>query len=310
MPAMIMNDSPHNRWTDPTAHQYATANPKEDDLADFYPALGHIDCLERLEQDFQPGSLALVTGQAGIGKSMLIQSFRVNAEPTSNVIVINYDHKLITDMQLLEKLLMASGASVSGRTILDRSSAFSQRVKLLGGAGIITTVVIDDAHRLTSSQLDILRTVLTDAGSSRFLRILLVGEESIRDRIDRKRSLAHLVDISHVLNPLNPSDSAALITHRYSTQKNNQEQEVFESGALDQLHRWSQGVPGLLLLAARAARNAALATGDTTVTSHHVESIIRSDELSNSVQAVVSGQMVVQPSDLTHIAESNVSERG
>ena len=270
LPMTLSPPSPfHTEQT--TAFLAALTDPTPLDA--FYPSMGHADCLERLHSDVTPGTLSLVTGQSGLGKSLLARVYLANLPGSLRPIVINTLESMPTDVLLLKGLLAACDHPSTGRTILDLSSAFLDQ---LVGAQNQSLLIIDDAHLLTGSQLETLRTLLTEEAGSTHLAILLVGEEPIRERIDRKRSLAQSIRVHHVLNPLNASDSAGLLHHRLATTGLPGSDDLFTDSALTDLHHLSLGNPAALLQAATEALQRAVAAGSPRVGNQFVHSTERS----------------------------------
>ena len=219
--------------------------------------------------------MALVSGQRGLGKTLLMRIFLDRLPAGIRPLVIDRLTSMPTDVQLLRGLLTTVEVAATGRTILDLSTALTGHLATLPQQSLI---VIDDAHLLTGSQLETLRTLLTERNEETGLALLLIGEEPIRERIERKRSLAESVRVHHVLNPLNASDSAGLLIHRLATTGQPGIDGLFTDQALSDLHQMSLGNPADFLNGAQAALGRAIAASSPSVGNQFVHSSsIRAD---------------------------------
>lgn len=218
----------------------------------FVPTLGHKDCLERLSANLTPGTVSIVTGDTGLGKTLLGSVLRQQLNFPHLTISMPPDARIHTDVQLLRHLLERMDVPPQGRSgldllsevqaVLDRRSASEGRVVL----------IIDDAHRLSSSQLDVLRTLLDVAFRGETLVVILFGEPELSERLHRKRRLDQFVAVRHVLNPVNQLDAERILDTRLHC-INHRAHELFNAAALKSLYQFSTGNPAKLLTIARTA---------------------------------------------------------
>ena len=249
----------------------------------YAPTLGHEDGLERLRTTVALGlGLGIVTGATGYGKSMLRLRLldEIAHHPGLTIGAIDDPTLARTDVPFLREIAARLGIMVSGRTGLDLTTALLRELTAHRDAEERVLLTIDNAHRLASNQLDVLRALLI-ADSPAPLTILLFGEPELTDKVARKRNLAQRAAITHALNPLNGRDTAALVRHRLTVAGAggpDRAERLFTDEALAVLHLRSAGVPGQIIAGAAACLDAAVATGVQQVDAERAERTLGSPD--------------------------------
>jgi type II secretory pathway predicted ATPase ExeA len=217
----------------------------------FYPSLGHSDCIERLEDASRNGGLSVVVGDTGLGKSLLLDVCLDDLALRHTVVVIRDPVEIRTDTQLLKAIITQAGARPSGRSgialmgdLHDLTLALMRRERPL-------RVLIDDAEQLTGSQLELIRTILSNVSpESGAIGVILFGKPALIDKIDRRQGLAMQAEMRHTLNPFCRKDTAGMIRHRARELSDAPLARVhFSEDALDLLHTRARGNPAQILLA-------------------------------------------------------------
>jgi len=261
------------------------------DPALFTPTLGRADGLARLRQAIRRGpGLALVTGGPGSGKTILaatlVASIGVDqaggldrsggtedtegtAEGRFIVGTIADPTRCRTDVQFLRAILAQFGVPTEGRTGLDLLTRFQRTLTGDDGTLGIPLLVIDDAASLAGSQFEILRSLLAfgEVAGERAPRVVLLGRPELTDKVGRKRNLASRVTMSHVLNPLNEGDTAALLAHRVAVASGvgGATPPHFSADAVAAIGARAGGVPAAILAAASATLDLATRSGRTVI---------------------------------------------
>lgn len=191
-------------------------NPFSDDPANgpFIEASGQsmvLDLLTEWWQEQPGGSLALVTGATGSGKTRLfLEVQRVVASDNTTLLATVADQGAKrSDAQLLKDILIAFAGTPVGRTGLELQSGIRQRFGQIVDAGQRPLLLVDSAN-FTGSQLEILRSLLTDAPAS----IVLFGDPDLADRVTRRQSLAALVGFASEIEPFEADEITNLIQQR------------------------------------------------------------------------------------------------
>jgi type II secretory pathway predicted ATPase ExeA len=235
--------------TDLQSDRLHASGPSGNRLRLFYPSLGHTDCIERLEDATRAGGLILVTGDDGLGKSLLMDVLVEEMTGTFTTVAIPHPQQVRTDIQLLRSLLERVDAHATGRTGLQLGSELQRVAIRFYRQEKPLRIVIDDAHLLTSSQLEIFRGLLSFAApASGMVGTILFARPEIIEKIDRKRGLAAQVEMRHALNPFNRKDTAGLVRHRLRELSEPGSAPVhFSEEALDIVHARAKGIPAVVM---------------------------------------------------------------
>lgn len=226
------------------------------DLAMMAPALGQIDALARLQQALRSRTgLALVTGEPGVGKSMLRLALGrdLRLEPSLVIAELTDPSVWRTDATFLRAIAAAFGFSATGRSMLEQTIDLQRALGELVAEDRWPLLLIDDAHQLTSSQIDLVRNLPGPDEQAPRLSMVLLGEPEIEERINRRLSLARKLTLRHTLNPLNATDAAGLIRFRLQVAGADPAREIFAPAALARLVEHSGGNPRALVALAASA---------------------------------------------------------
>jgi len=181
----------------------------------FYPSLGHSDCIERLEDASRNGGLSVVAGESGLGKTLLLDVCRDDLVLRHTVVVVRDPQEVRTDTQLLKAIITQAGAKPSGRSGIAMMGDLHELTLALLRRERPLRILIDDAEQLSGSQLELIRTMLSNVSpASGAIGIILFGKPALVDKIDRRQGLASQVEMRHTLNPFCRKDTAGMVRHR------------------------------------------------------------------------------------------------
>lgn len=249
----------------------------------FYPSLGHSDCIERLEDASRSGGLSVVVGDAGLGKSLLLDVCLDDLALRHTVVTIRDPRQVRTDTQLLRAIVTQAGATPSGRSGLALMGDLHDLMLALLRRERPLRVLIDDAEQLTGPQLELIRTMLVNvAPESGAIGIILFGKPALVDKIDRRQGLALLVAMQHTLNPFCRKDTAGMIRHRAKELSDTPVARWhFTEDALALIHARARGNPAQILhammLGIGRARTLQRATIDASLVLEAIASPKRSE---------------------------------
>ncbi len=233
----------------------------------FYPSLGHSDCIERLEDASRNGGLSVVIGEAGLGKSLLLDVCLDDLTLRHTVVVIRDPREIRTDTQLLKAIIVQAGATASGRSGIALMGDLQELTLALLRRERPLRILIDDAEQLSSSQLELIRTILSNVvPASGAIGVVLLGKPALNDKIERRQGLALQVEMRHTLNPFCRKDTAGMIRHRAKELGDSPLARFhFSEDALNLIHTRARGNPNQILQAMSLSIGRARALQRTTI---------------------------------------------
>ena len=265
----------------------------------FYPSLGHSDCIERLEDASRNGGLSVVIGEAGLGKSLLLDVCLDDLTLRHTVVVIRDPHEIRTDTQLLKAIIIQAGATASGRSGIALMGDLQELTLALLRRERPLRILIDDAEQLSSSQLELIRTMLSNvAPASGAIGVVLFGKPALNDKIERRQGLALQVEIRHTLNPFCRKDTAGMIRHRAKELGDSPLARYhFSEDALNLIHTRARGNPTQILQAMSLSIGRARTLQRTTIDASIVLDAISSQRRTEVQQRFPFDVFAAQPGE-------------
>ncbi len=246
--------------------------PESNPRSPFLTTAPALDALARLDHGLGARKpLVLLTGEAGMGKTMLAREAIRRWSERATVVLLSDPH--LEAASLPATLLALFGGSPKPGT---SPLAFHERLlELLANVtagGRVAVLVVDDAHTLSDHVLIELQRVADKAAQRQCpLEVLLVGLPALLARLD-DASLAAVreqVAARIALAPLSSHDTRRYLL-QHPTESGASGAGLFSRKACRDIHAAARGVPrDIEAIASEAARRAARA-GTTTVSPEHV----------------------------------------
>jgi general secretion pathway protein A len=195
--------------------------------------------LARLQYLAAHGTLAVVTGTTGVGKSSLIKL--LFSSLSGNRFQPAYVHLTQIGGNGLLKLIV-SALGETPRHSKDR--LFLQILEKAQQDDSVTLLVLDEAQLIAPQSLTDLRLLVSSlADQCPALKMVLCGQETLRDQLKRSchAALAHRVSVRYHMPPMNAQQTAAYIDHHMTVAGANA--KIFESEAKDLIHDYAGGLP-------------------------------------------------------------------
>jgi len=190
---------------------------------------------------------AIVCGDVGTGKTMLINSFLENLPEFIQPIIMLTPY--ITSLDILIhiakalKIKMNRNESVMQLTVKVKKALTS--VKLRGKSFIL---IIDEAHLLSDQALTEIGLLSNlETSDQKLLQILLVGQAGLSHNLDspEMRHLNRRITIKRFLSPLNPEETIQYVDYRLR-QVGSSLASVFEDKCRKLIFKMTQGFPPLI----------------------------------------------------------------
>lgn len=225
--------------------------PFEDraDARFFFATGDREEALAAMEYESHYGEgLALVLGEAGMGKTLLIRTLLPKLTTPDRVVVLTWTSN--AERNLIRETAKGFGLSIPTKDQDTRALSRIQRSLLrYAKAGHRSILLIDQAEHLTTENLSELQTLSQlKRVNQKLLNIILVGKPQVREHLDKpiNSTLAQQLYGGRTLLPLTRQATVAYIEHRLRIAGAADPTIIFDPSAIDLVLERSGGVPRLI----------------------------------------------------------------
>lgn len=217
----------------------------------------------------------LLTGDAGTGKTTLLTRI-LGHLPVSRIqssVIVN---PTLTAAEFLESTLLDFGFTEIPASKPQRIAALQSFLWKGAKEGKISTLIIDEAHKLSTEVLEEVRLLGNfESPDEKLLQIVLVGQSELDDLLSREqlRQIKQRIALRLTIEALRAEDVARYIGHRWA--KAGGKQAPFTSDALGRIAEASQGIPRVMNVICDNALMEAFAERSTQVEARHVLGVCR-----------------------------------
>ena len=190
---------------------------------------------------------AILVGDAGTGKTTLLgrtlQQFQ-NSKIHSAVIL----NPTLTVSEFLEMILLDFGIREVSSSKAQRLVRLQQMLLQDHAADKVTTLVIDEAHKLSPALLEEIRLLSNfEFSDQKLLQIILIGQNELGDLLNENhlRQLKQRIAVRLSIGPLVKDEVEHYIRYRW-VKCGGAPALPFSPGAIDAIATWSQGIPRLI----------------------------------------------------------------
>lgn len=214
------------------------------DAQAYYPGETHQGALLKLRYAIESRrAAALLTGEPGLGKTLVAQLLQMRSTPRTNPwIWVRYPQ--LSAAELLVTVADAFDPKAAGSADLRLDTSVRRITDALVAnvsRGRHAVLVVDEAQALPGGEtLESLRllTNLT-ANDESLLTVLLVGQPTLLPRLERVPAFEQRLSVKCLLRPLTLEETVSYVHCRLSAA--GAQREIFDSSALDALYRLCQG---------------------------------------------------------------------
>jgi len=239
---------------------------------------GHQELLARLRHTINNGSLAVLTGQVGCGKSTAIRSF-IHSLETAKYRDIYLVSSALSPAEFYKNLLYQVNIRPT-RGISENKRLVTQAMMEMHQKGVKPLVVIDEAQELSVTMLGELRFILNyQADSFSPLMVILSGQPRLAEtlRLQVLECIRQRISVHYRLPCLAQDEISSYILHHLKLA--GMDRQLFTEEAIELVYECSKGVPRRVNNLCRYALVAAAQMDSTTVDVQSVQRGLDEDEL-------------------------------
>ena len=221
----------------------------------------------------------VITGEAGTGKTTLLRRLMRSVEATVHTAFIFNTHLSFTE--LLRLALSELGVASSAQDRLTLMAQLNDYLIEQLRKDHTVSLLIDEAQDLSDEMLEELRLLSNlETDRAKLIQIVLMGQPELERKLDQPqlRQLKQRVAIRCRLAPLRSDEVALYINSRLQT-VGYEGKELFDLGSVEQIARYSQGIPRLINVICDNALLITYATSKSKVSAKIIEEVARDLQL-------------------------------
>lgn len=229
-----LKEMPFSITPDP-AYLYLSARHQE--------ALGHL-----LYGTGEYGGFVQLTGEVGTGKTTVVRTLL--EQQLQDVDVAMVHNPRLDEREFVQAVCdelrvdYPKGKDVSLKQLID---ALNKHLLQAHANGRRTVLIIDEAQNLDRDVLEQVRLLTNlETPKAKLLRIMLIGQPELQELLARPdlRQLSSRITARYHLMPLDERETGEYIRHRLRVAGT--QDEVFNPGAIREVHNITRGVPRLI----------------------------------------------------------------
>jgi len=220
----------------------------------FYPSAKHEEALNCLLLAIsERNGFVVITGEIGSGKTTVCRTLLNKLDKTTKVALVLNTH--LGKKELLTTILEDLGIEYRSTSKTHLLSALNDYLIEQVSKDVNVVVIIDEAQNLTPSVLEEVRMLSNlETETEKLVQIVLMGQPELKKKLalPRLEQFRQRVVFHYHLAPLSYEETSLYIKHRLKT-AGNLEMDIFTTGAIDEIFKFSNGVPRLINLACHNA---------------------------------------------------------
>ncbi|MEN6464076.1 MAG: AAA family ATPase [Syntrophaceae bacterium] len=249
----------------------------------FFASENHKEGLANLKYAIKEGkSFTVLTGEVGSGKTILIRKLLNQLNGVARTTYIF--NPIMNRSDFLEFICRDLGVEVpEGLSDGKLVSALHEFLLQCYERREKVFLIIDEAQAMDPDLLDLVRMLTNlETSKSKLLNVILMGQPELTDILntDRFRPLKQRVTVRFDLKPLTREETAEYILYRIKRARS-RDLRIFDKGSIDEIFRYSKGIPRLINVICDNALLTGFARGAKRLNKGVIRDVIRELDVSN-----------------------------
>lgn len=191
----------------------------------------------------------VITGEIGSGKTTICRTLINKLDQETKVALVLNTH--LGKKELLTTILEDLDIEYKSMSKTHLLSALNKYLLEQAAKDINVVVIIDEAQNLTPSVLEEVRMLSNlETERDKLIQIILLGQPELRKKLmlPKLEQFRQRVVLHYHLEPLTREETAEYIKHRLK-KAGNDEADIFEKEAVEEIYKYSKGIPRLINIA-------------------------------------------------------------
>lgn len=247
----------------------------------FYESNEHKAALMRLLVEIRlRRGLSVILGDVGVGKTTLSRKlFQMLKERSDILFYMILDPTAQSEELFLESLVRTFNVQDETQglpNILDHKEAIKKYLFQKGVEENKTIVlVVDEAQKLNSASLEILRVLLNyETNEYKLLQLVLFSQLELLPKIKEIKNFFDRIVLRYVINPLDEQETKDMINFRLQHSGFSSELKLFTDEAVSEIHKYSQGYPRRINLICHNALRSLITSNKTVIDATLIRELI------------------------------------
>lgn len=216
----------------------------------FYASAKHEEALNCLLLAIsERNGFVVITGEIGSGKTTVCRTLLNKLDATTKVALVLNTH--LSRKELLISLLEDLEIEYKTTSKNHLLSALNKYLIRQASNDINVVLIIDEAQNLTPSVIEEIRMLSNlETEKEKLIQIVLMGQPELNNKLamPKLEQFRQRVVFHYHISPLTAEETTQYIKHRLKKAGGN-DYEVFTKDAIDEIYKFSKGVPRLINLA-------------------------------------------------------------
>lgn len=213
----------------------------------FFPTTKHQEALSRLIYAIsERKGFVMISGEIGSGKSTLCRTLLKQLPTEVHTALITHTH--LDAKQLIRAIAEDLGIDTRGFSEYDIHEKLNSYLIEQLEADRTVCIIIDEAQNLSPAALEEVRMISNlETENEKLVQLILLGQPELREklRLPEMKQLRQRIAVQFHLEPLNRRETVGYIRHRLEI-ANPSRPLSFRRSAMNEVFRWSGGVPRLI----------------------------------------------------------------